>query len=405
MCISATKVERVFLAVLRKLFLYKKLNCVMIFIYCSYSTMEKIMGKKHREKMSMVFGLANIKRCLVAALVSVAVFPVLLIISLVDSEFTASYMIPGAFFSVGSVAFAYLLHQVAKHKMKGYYGIVTWAYLTAFHLFFAYLGRENMLFYYAVVVLAAYMVQLSLDRYVILAMGELLCFMALVVKSGTTEIPVGQLLLLTGVHLFSFVLSRDLYNTKKNYLIEEKKLRREMQESERDPMTGLMNRRGLERRVEEAWQSSVNRQETVAAFVIDIDLFKSYNDRFGHVQGDACIRKIAGSIAETVRGYGIAARIGGEEFLVFLRGCSVQEVHQLAERVREDVENLCISRGTAGGSVVTVSVGMDVRYATEEVTLQGLYGRADRALYQAKQEGRNCVRSSQSLKERRTRIG
>lgn len=363
------------------------------------------MGKKRREKISMIFGLTNVKRCLFAALLSVAVFPALLVLSLFDSEFAADYMIPGAFFSIGSAAFAYLLHQVVKNKIKRYYDIVTWAYLTAFHLFFVYIAQANILFYYTVVVLAAYMVQLSLDRYVIMALGELVCFMALIVKSGATEIPMGQLLFLAGVHLFAFSLSRDLYNTKKSFLMEEKKLRREMQESEHDPMTGLMNRRGLERRVEEILQNSIKRQETVAAFVIDIDLFKSYNDRFGHVQGDVCIQKVACAIAETVQEYGIASRIGGEEFLVFVRGRSVQELYQLAEQVRENVENLRITRGTVGGAVITVSVGMDVRYATEEVTLQGLYGRADQALYQAKQEGRNCVRSSQSIRERRTRIG
>lgn len=363
------------------------------------------MGKKRREKMSIIFGLANVKRCLFAALLSIAVFPGLLALSLIEPEFAASYMIPGAFFSIGSAAFAYLLHQVAKNKMKRYYETVTWAYLAAFHLFFIYIAQANILFYYTVVVLAAYMVLLSLDRYVIMTLGELVCYAALVVKSGTEELPLGQLLFLAGVHLFAFALSRDFYNTKKNFLVEEKKLRREMQESEHDPMTGLMNRRGLERRVEETWQTSLNRQETVAAFVIDIDLFKSYNDRFGHVQGDTCIRKVACSIEETVRGYGIAARIGGEEFLVFVRGRSVQEVYDLAEQIRADVENLHITRGTNAGSYITVSVGLDIRYATADVSLQGLYGRADRALYQAKQEGRNCVRSSQSMKERRTRIG
>lgn len=361
------------------------------------------MGKKRREKMSMIFGPANVKRCLSAAVLSVAVFPVLLVISMIEPEFAASYMLPGAFFSIGSAAFAYLLHQVAKNKMKRYYDIVTLAYLTAFHLFFIYIAQANILFYYASVVLAAYMVLLPLDHYVIMALGELVCFAAIVVKSGAEELPMGQILFLTGVHLFAFALSRDFYNTKKSFLIAEKKLHREIQESEHDPMTGLMNRRGLERRVEEIWQSSIHRQETVAAFVIDIDLFKSYNDRFGHVQGDVCIQKVARSIAETVRGYGIAARIGGEEFLVFVRGRGVQEIYDLAEQIREAVENLRITRGTGG--VVTASVGLDVRYATEEVTLQGLYGRADKALYQAKQDGRNCVRSSQSVRERRTRIG
>lgn len=385
--------------------LYKKLNYVMIFMYYEYSMMERSMGKKHREKVSMMFGLTNVKRCFAAALISVAVFPVLLILSVFAPEFAVGYMVPAAFFSIGSAAFAYLLHQVAKNKIKRYYDLVTLAYLTAFHLFFVYIAQENILFYYAVVMLAAYMVLLSLDRYVIMALGELVCYMALVVKSGAAQIPMGQLLFLTGLHLFVFVLSRDLYNTKKSFLVEEKKLRREMQESEHDPMTGLMNRRGLERRVEGLWQASLNRQETVAAFVIDIDLFKSYNDRFGHVQGDACIRKVAHMIEETVHGYGIAARIGGEEFLVFVKGRGVQEIYDLAEQIRANVEHLNIGRGTTNGSVITVSVGIDVRCATEDVSLQGLYGRADKALYQAKQEGRNCVRSSQSTGIRRVRIG
>lgn len=363
------------------------------------------MSRTRKEKIGMIFGLANVKRCLFAALLSVAVFPGLLVLAIIEPEFAKAYMIPTAFFSVGSGAFAYLLHQVVKNKLKRYYDVVTWSYLTVFHLFFVYIAQENILFYYTVVALAAYMVLLSLDKYIIMALGELVCYMALVVKSGTTELPLGQLLFLAGIHLFAFALSRDFYNTKKNFLLEEKKLRKEMQESEHDPMTGLMNRRGLERRVEAMWQTSLNRQETVAAFVIDIDLFKSYNDRFGHVQGDTCISRVAHTIAETVQGYGIVARIGGEEFLVFIKGRSVQEIHELAEQIRLEVENLRISRGTAAGGVVTVSVGMDIRYATEDVSLQDLYGRADKALYQAKQDGRNCVRSAQSMRGRITKIG
>ena len=363
------------------------------------------MGKKRREKMSMLFGTANVKRCLFAALLSVAVFPALLIIGLIEPAFANAYMIPGAFFSAGSAAFAFLLQQVVKNKLKRYYDAVTWIYLTAFHLFFIYIAQENILFYYAVVMLAAYMVLLPLEQYTVMALGELVCFAALVVKSGAAELPLGQLLFLAGVHLFAFAISRDFYQTKKSFLTEERKLRREMQESEHDPLTGLMNRRGLERRVEAAWQASLNRQETVAAFVIDIDLFKSYNDRFGHVQGDVCIKRVAHAIEDTVKGCGIAARIGGEEFMVFVRGRSVPELHMLAEQIRENVENLQISRGNTTNSYITVSLGIDIRYATADVSLQGLYGRADRALYQAKEDGRNCVRSTQSMRERRVRIG
>lgn len=363
------------------------------------------MSRKRREKVSVVFGLANVKRCLFAALFSVAVFPLLLAVSAVNSEFTAPLLVPAAFFSVGSAAFAYLLHQVAKHKMRQYYEPVMWTYIAAFHMFFVYVAQENILFYYMIVVLAAYMVQFSLDRYLIMALGELVCYMALIVKSGANEIPMGQFLLLAGIHLFAFSMSRDFYNTKKSFLMEERKRRKEMQEAEHDPLTGLVNRRGLERRVEENWQSSISRQETVAAFVIDIDFFKSYNDHFGHVQGDVCIQKVAQSIEDTVRGYGIAARIGGEEFFVFVRGRQVQEISDLAEQIRSNVEAMRITRGNANGGVITVSVGYDIRYATGEISLQGLYGRADRALFRAKQEGRNCVRSFHDLRERLTRIG
>jgi len=363
------------------------------------------MRRKHREKMNNMFALTNIKRCLTVALISVAFFPVLLMLSLFESEPAEYYMIPGAFLSVGSAAFAYLMYQMIRTKSKHYYEITVLIYLTAFHLFFVYMAQENMIFYYAVVVLSAYLVCMPLERYIIMAMGELVCFAAIVAKGGMEELSVKQMLFLTCVHLFAFFMSRDYYAVRKNYLLEEKKLRKEIWESEHDPLTGLMNRRGLERHVSDVWQKSTNRQETVAALVMDIDLFKSYNDRFGHVQGDVCIKRVANSIAETVKRHGVVARIGGEEFLVFVRGKSVQELYNLAEQIRADVEAMEISRGTPGAGVITISIGFDVRYATADVTLQGLYGRADKGLYQAKQDGRNCVRSAQMIQERRSRIG
>lgn len=356
------------------------------------------MCKKRREKNNILFGLINVKRCLLAAMISTAVFPVLLLLVLFEAESAAPYLMPFAFFSIGSAAFALLLHQVAKNKIRQYYDVAVWLYLIVFHLFFIYIAQENILFYDTAVLLAAYIILMPLERYAIMALGELICFAALILKSGMNGLTLEQFLLLVGVHLFAFVLSRDFYNTKKNYAVEEKKLRREMQESERDPLTGLMNRRGMKRHVEELWQTSLKRQETVAVFVIDIDLFKSYNDRFGHLQGDECICRVAHAIADTVKECGIAARIGGEEFMVFVCGRSVREIYSLAEQVRKSVENLCISKGSPN-TWVTVSVGLDVRCASRDISLQGLYGRADKALYQAKQEGRNCVRGLQNVGE------
>ena len=144
------------------------------------------MGKKRRDKFSIIFGLTNVKRCLSAAFLSVAFFPVLLLVSVIKPDFASTHLIPVAFFSAGSAAFAYLLHQVAKYKMKQYYEPVTWIYLVAFHGFFAYLACENMSFYFMAVVLAAYLVQFSLERYIVMALGELICFLAVVIKCGVT---------------------------------------------------------------------------------------------------------------------------------------------------------------------------------------------------------------------------
>jgi len=351
-----------------------------------------------------IFGLTNMKRCFFAALVSVLFFPVIVLFSCIEPEAMEFYKIPAAFFSITSGAFAFLIYQLIQNKNRSYYTAVQFLYLTFFLIAMSYMAEESLVFYYAAVLVAGLTVYLNLSQYLLLMCEELFFYALIMIKSGVTELPLFQMLVLSGVHLLMFVFSRDAYATKRKLLIEEKKLRKKMQEAERDPLTGLMNRRGLERRSKELLYAYARNKDMVAVFVMDIDLFKSYNDRFGHVQGDQCIKKIAQCIEQSVAEYGIAARIGGEEFLVFVQGDSVEEVHNLAEQVRSNVERLRIARGSAGEGVVTISVGVDVRYVTEDTTLESLYGRADRQLYQAKQEGRNRVRSTQMSRIRNYKI-
>lgn len=363
------------------------------------------MNKKHRDEFNVIFGLTNIKRCLAAAFISITVFPILLLVSVVKTDFATMLLIPVAFFSVGSAAFAYLLHQVAKYKMKQYYEPVTWIYLVAFHIFFAYIALENLPFYFIAVILAAYLVQFSLERYIVMVLGELLCFFAVLVKSGITEISTGDFLWLAGIHLFAFVLSRDFYNIQKKFLLEERKLRREKQEAEHESLTGLMNRRGLERRAEGMWKTIISCQESVAVLAIAVDSFKAYNDHLGRGQSKLFIQKIAKSITSTIKGYGVAAHVSKEEFLVFVRDREAQEISDLAEKIRTDVEAMRLYAGNANGGTVTVSVGFDIKYEAKDVSFQGLCDRADRALYQAQQEGRNSVRSFQDTAEYQEKIG
>lgn len=352
------------------------------------------MSNRGQRKQNTIFGWINIKRCMFCALLSVAIFPVMLLLAVFQPEMMREYLMPGAFFAAGSVAFAYLFFQIMQRKAREYYDIMTWSYLIYFHLFLTYFSGKSIMFYYAAVLITSYTVFLPLGQYVAVTLGELAGYAWMMMLSGAKEISATQVIILIAVHAFAFISSRENYTLRKNYLAEEKKLRRERREAERDPLTGLMNRRGLERHVEELWSSCIRNRDTVAAFVMDIDLFKSYNDRFGHVQGDVCIQKVARCIEDTVKGFGIVARIGGEEFLVFVRGQHPQDIYELAEQIRFNVERMGISRGMSNRSVVTISIGVDMTYAADDTTLQGLYGRADKQLYIAKQDGRNCVRAA-----------
>lgn len=366
---------------------------------------EKQMKNQGRKKIYQAFVQSNLRRCLCSATVSVAVFPLILILSLTAETVVEAYKIPGTFFAVVSAAFAFLFYYLKKQKVKKYYDGVVWSYLLFVQLFFTYFAQQSMVFYYAGVLLTAYLVYLSLGQYVILALGQLSCYVGLLVKSDVGQVAVSQLLLLTAVHLFAFLISRELYILKRDCVSTEKKLRREIRESEHDPLTGLLNWKGLERCVEEHWQTYRKRQETLAAFVIELDLFKDYNDQLGHAQGDVCLRRIAQAVADAVDGYGITARAGGAEFRVFAPDLSMQEAYQLAEQIRSRVENLEILRAAGSNQVMTVSIGLDIRYASEDVTVKGLYGRADRQLQQAKKDGRNCVRGSHHMREPKSRIG
>lgn len=160
-----------------------------------------------------------------------------------------------------------------------------------------------------------------------------------------------------------------------------------------DALTGLNNRRQFEIRLKEEY-SSANRQNTpLCAIMIDIDYFKKFNDTYGHAVGDTVLKTTAGVIKEQLREYDIPSRYGGEEFCVLLPQTGVDEARIVAERLRSAVENKKIEIKEKNEQIkhisVTISVGLaelDVRDMADD-----LYMKADRALYQAKENGRNRV--------------
>ena len=121
--------------------------------------------------------------------------------------------------------------------------------------------------------------------------------------------------------------------------------------------------------------------------VIDIDYFKAYNDKFGHLLGDECLKKVADCILQAAR-YSVVSRYGGEEFLLFMSAVSTEKAQSLSNELLERVRQKAIA-GPNG--IVTISAGVAVRRPGPQDTLEELILRADEALYRAKGAGRNQV--------------
>ncbi len=156
-----------------------------------------------------------------------------------------------------------------------------------------------------------------------------------------------------------------------------------------DGLTEVANRREFDRTLDIEWRRAVRSGSTIALLLIDIDRFKSYNDEFGHLGGDECLRRVAQTISSVATRAGeLVARYGGEEFALIIPGSTAEGALTRAEILRERVQALAMT-GLRGG--VTVSVGAAVIYPIESATQSTLIDLADRALYQAKRAGRNQV--------------
>lgn len=165
-----------------------------------------------------------------------------------------------------------------------------------------------------------------------------------------------------------------------------------------DHLTGLLNRRGLESAAVRGLRRSCRQQRPIALLIIDIDCFKAYNDRFGHVDGDRCLARIAGTIAAHGRRVGDAVgRYGGEEFVVVLPDTDADAAMRIAESCRSAVEALAIGHPDSPSGKVTVSIGVTAVTGASDLRIDPLQvasciRAADGALYEAKASGRNAIR-------------
>lgn len=159
--------------------------------------------------------------------------------------------------------------------------------------------------------------------------------------------------------------------------------------SEVDQLTGLFNRRGMQERFDRELARQVRQGGALGLLLLDLDHFKQVNDRYGHQAGDVALCAAAAVIQESIRSYDHASRWGGEEFLVLLPECEEAALQGVAERIRAEIEKLEIPWGE-GIFRCTASIG--TYYAPVPEDQDGMLRKADKALYRAKDDGRNCVR-------------
>jgi diguanylate cyclase (GGDEF)-like protein len=159
-----------------------------------------------------------------------------------------------------------------------------------------------------------------------------------------------------------------------------------------DGLTGLANRRGFDRQLEQEWRRAGELNEPVALMMIDIDHFKLYNDRYGHVSGDTCLRSVGETLSlVTLENCVLVTRYGGEEFALLLPGLDLPRITSLAEEARRSIEDLMITHAEAPCGHVTISIGVESVVPRPGQTAADLVEAADRALYAAKRRGRNRV--------------
>jgi diguanylate cyclase (GGDEF)-like protein len=157
-----------------------------------------------------------------------------------------------------------------------------------------------------------------------------------------------------------------------------------------DGLTGIANRRRFDETFAQEWNRAARTGQTLALVLFDVDLFKNYNDHYGHLKGDDCLRKVAHLLHGHARRSGdLVARYGGEEFAFMAPGMDAEAVFALTETIRKALECLEIPHAMSPLTRVTISAGVAVRVPGFGDPLESLVTLADQALYRAKREGRN----------------
>jgi diguanylate cyclase (GGDEF)-like protein len=172
-----------------------------------------------------------------------------------------------------------------------------------------------------------------------------------------------------------------------------------------DQLTNIANRRSFDNRLGVEWYRAIREKTPISLLMIDVDKFKTYNDTYGHQQGDTVLRIIAEVFTNTLkRAMDFAARWGGEEFTILLPNVDQEGALNVAEDLRKNVENTEIPCANGLFTKVTISIGVNTEVPLQNSSVDTFISGADEALYTAKRTGRNrvCLFEKDNIKEEST---
>ena len=185
---------------------------------------------------------------------------------------------------------------------------------------------------------------------------------------------------------------KDQIDNSKNEIKELKsKLELYREESIKDPLTRIDNRRGFDQNLQDAISRSNNEDTSLCLIMADIDHFKKINDTHGHLVGDNVLRMVAATFKESVKGKDLIARIGGEEFAIILPNTPFAGAVKLAEDMRKTFEKYDLKKKNSGESLGKVTLSFGVAKYSKGESAEFFLNRVDEALYGSKKKGRNRV--------------
>jgi len=167
--------------------------------------------------------------------------------------------------------------------------------------------------------------------------------------------------------------------------------------SQHDALTGIYNRRAFDEHLSMLWDDALENKDSISLLLIDVDAFKLFNDHYGHLEGDKSLQQVASVLQKNSNKSFIAARYGGEEFAIILPGKEEIEAFQIAEEIRQDILHLNIPHILHTPlRKLSISIGVSSTIPSQEGSMENLIKKADQALYQSKDDGRNRVTISKA---------